>query len=108
MEKCLPQKLLGKVFVSTSGTQYGVSGIGWFDASGTYIHYLGPNNAALGGAGNVSMTSIAAYTFFASGGQLIFNERVRLDAPRSISNGTYTRTLAGVTFQYSLRVGAFT
>lgn len=98
----------GQFFVSTSGTAYGVSNIGWFDASGSYVHYLGPNNAALGGPGNVSLKSIASYTFYASGGTLYLNERVRLDAPRSFSNGVYRTILNGVTFQYSLRAGTFT
>jgi len=98
----------GQFFASVSGTQFGVSNLGWFDASGTYVHYLGPNNAALGGAGNVSMPNIAAYTFYVSGGVLYFHERCRIDAPRSVSNGTYTRTLPGVTLQYSLYVGTFT
>lgn len=99
----------GQMYVSVpSGPTYGVSNRGWFDASGTYVHYLGPNNAASGAAGNVALRSIAAYTFFASGGYLYFNERTRLDAPRSLSNGTYTLTLPGPTLQFKLWVGTFT
>lgn len=97
----------GQFFVSVSDSA-GVSNKGWYDASGTYVHYLGANNAALGGLGNVSMTSMAAYTFTVSGGTLYFYERCRLDAPRSVSNGTYTRTLPGPTISYSLYVGTFT
>lgn len=98
----------GQIYVTDpSGAAHGITNFGWFDASGTYVHYLGPNNAALGGSGNVSMTNIAAYTFLASGGQLLFNERCILHAPRSVSNGTYTRTLPGPTIQYNLYVGTF-
>jgi hypothetical protein len=105
----LANTVRGQIYVTEpSGSAHGITNFGWFDASGSYIHYLGPNNAASGASGNVSMTSIASYTFLATGGQLIFNERCILHAPRNTANGTYTRTLPGPTIQYNLYVGAFT
>jgi hypothetical protein len=97
----------GSFYAEVSGSASGVSNRGWFNASGSYCHFLYPINPALGGSGNVALPSLAAYTFIASGGSLYLNERTRLEAPRSISNGTYTLSLPAVNLYYYLFVGTF-
>lgn len=97
----------GAFSAKVSGSSSGVSNRGWFNASGSYCHFLFPINPALGGSGNVALPNLAAYTFIASGGTLYLNERTRLEAPRSLSNGTYTLSLPAVNLYYHLFAGAF-
>ena len=99
----------GAFSVTTSGGAQGLHALGWFNATGTYIHYLGDINGALGNpTGFALVAQLAAYTFQASGGFLTMNERVRLKSKWSTSPGvTTTVTLFGVTIDYKLFCGTF-
>lgn len=95
----------GSFAASTSGS-FGVAGLGWYNASGSYVHFLGPSNGALGTGGNAGLRSIAAYTFFVSAGGLYLKERVALQADFSLSLTT-SLTLNPVTLNFYLLVGTF-
>lgn len=87
---------------SVGDPDYGVGGLGWFNASGTYMHYLG-------GEGGVTFDyGFVALTFFCSGGGLYLNERVELSASQPQSGGiTITHQVLGLTMQYNLYCGSF-
>jgi len=86
-------------FSVTSSYSGGVSNVGWFNASGTYLHYTN----ALGGGGY----GMALFSFVASGGLLVLNERTYLTAIFPSSTGTNTHTLLALVLQYNLYVGSF-
>ena len=99
----------GAFSVTTSGGSQGLHAVGWFNATGTYIHYLGDINGPLNNpTGFALIAQLAAYTFQASGGALSMNERVRLKSKWSTSSGVTTSvTLFAVTIQYKLFCGTF-
>lgn len=99
----------GSFYVTTSGGSQGnVAGIGWFNASGTYVHYFGSSAPVLGGGTNGALCQLALYTFIASGGHLYLNERISLQSTKSTSPSTTFRvTLLAPTFQYNLLCGTF-
>lgn len=82
----------GAFYVSASGV-FGLTGLGYFNAGGTYIH---AREAA----------TICAYTFVASGGGVYLNERsiVMADVPAS---GSQTMTIFTATLTYRLIAGVF-
>jgi hypothetical protein len=86
-------------FSVTSSYSGGVSNLGWFNASGTYLHYS--NNIGGGGYGMV------LFTFLASGGSLLLNERAYVTATFPGGSGTLTHTVLALTIQYNLYVGSF-
>lgn len=93
-------------FKVTTASAGGVSNIGWFNASGSYIHMMRARNAASTAVGNWGMPSIVAYTFIASAGTLYFHERVRLES--DITSGvTSSITLFASTIDYYLFAGTF-
>lgn len=81
----------GAFFVSASTAQ-GVANVGYFNASGSYIHWLAEGATAV------------AYTFYTSGGGVYINERVVLLA-QTPSSGTRTAVLYASTFTYRLIAG---
>lgn len=86
---------------STGSPAYGVGGLGWFNASGSYVHYV----ASSGAAGDYGF---AAYTFFCSGGGLYLNERIILGAAQPSTGGITNRHIVlGLTFDYNLFCGSF-
>lgn len=98
----------GAFYVSAAGTKGALLDLGWFNASGSYVHLLYPRFPALGGTTNAGLPSIAVYTFVASGGSLVLNEQVRLESQPVISPDTSTSvTLPGATLQYHLFCGAW-
>lgn len=84
--------LRGAFYVSASGA-FGITGLGYFNAGGTYIH---AREAA----------TICAYTFYASGGGVYLHERsiVMADVPAS---GSQTQTIFAATLIYRLIAGVF-
>lgn len=101
--------VLGGFSVTTFGGAQGIAGLGVYDAGGTYMHYQdGSPNWSTMQVSNNEVTSVAAYTFIASGGGLYLNERVYLDAGTVVHNVTLTRTLLSVRFDYKLFVGTLT
>jgi hypothetical protein len=102
--------VLGSFSVTTFGGSQGISGLGVFNAGGTYVHLEmgapGINNPAQ--IVNSDVTSFAAYTFIASGGGLYLNERVYLDAGTNPNGLTLTRPLLSIRFDYKLFVGTLT
>jgi len=94
-------------FFVTAPSRGALLNLGWFNASGTYIHLLEPRFPALGtDTTNAGLPSIAAYTFVASGGSLYLNEQCRLES-NPPTGGSTTLTLPGATFQYYLFAGAW-
>lgn len=84
-----------------------LSALGWFNASGTYINFLGATwNPSGSTQNNYVMNSLQALTFIASGGSLIFNERTRLVYPANTSTSSFTATYA-LQVDYHLFCGAF-
>lgn len=86
-------------FSVTSSYSGGVSNLGWFNASGTYLHYANGSNGTEYG--------MALFTFVASGGVLALNERIYLTADFPTGSGTIRHTLLALTIQYNLYVGSF-
>jgi hypothetical protein len=94
----------GSPFTSVSP---GVLGLGWFNASGTYIHWLSANwDPSRSSTANYTLDTIMAFTFIASGGQLIFNERTRLVYPSNLSGASFIQT-PNYNIDYHLFCGAF-
>lgn len=86
----------------------GVSGLGWFNAGGTYMHTQHWLPFLLGSASeNRVLGSIATYTFRCSGGALVLNERVYLMAPPNFAGVDSSLTLLAGTFSYKLYCGKF-
>lgn len=94
--------VVGAFKVSVASGSAGVSGIGWFNASGSYMHYLA---SAIGT--NTIAQQMAAFTFEASGGTLYLRERVILRAAGGIGAPSSSVTLQQITFDYNLYVGSF-
>lgn len=92
----------GAFRVSVASGSAGVSGVGWFNASGSYLHFL---SSATGT--NTVAQQMAAFTFEASGGTLYLRERVILRAQTGIGAPTNSVTLQQITFDYNLYVGSF-
>lgn len=86
-------------FSVTSAYSGGVSNLGWFNAGGTYLHYS--ENIGGGGYGMVM------FSFVASGGLLVLNERAYVTATFPGGSGTLTHTVLGLILQYNLYVGSF-
>lgn len=99
----------GAFSVTTNGgAQGGLTNLGYFNASGTYVHYL-DGVSWLGSAGSkIFVRQIAAYTFKCYGGSLYLRERVWLGANLSQDPGlTITVTLLAPTFTYNLFAGVW-
>lgn len=100
----------GSFAVSVSGGQGLLTGLGYFNASGTYVHFFDAVAPVLdgGGSNHSEIAQAAAYTFVASGGQLYIHERVQLKASNSTSASvTNSITLLAPTLTYNLFVGVF-
>src|SRR5690554_2297622 len=53
-------------FKVTTSTQQGLAGLGWFNASGTYLHYIDSRSpVTVGTSDNYSLGSLAGFTFVA-------------------------------------------
>ena len=99
--------VVGGFKLSTSPSD-GVTGIGWFNANGTYVHNFMPVSSTYAKDGtNWNLGGFAAYTFIASGGQLILNERVFWTVDPTNTLFTITNTLSSVVFDFKLYVGKF-
>lgn len=95
---------------TVSGSGQGVSGLGWFNAGGTYCHVFRGTPDTTGGpptvlGGNRMPGSAALYTFKCGGGDLSFTKRIRLVAP--YNTGTETLTLNEINIYYELFCGKF-
>jgi len=98
--------VLGGMAVTTFGGSQGITGLGHFNAGGTYVHFQdGGRSFSTGAQVNEDVTNIAAYTFFASGGTLYLNERVYLSTNAIAADVTVSLTLLSVRFNYKLFVG---
>ena len=100
--------VFGSFHVSYGGAQVGVTGLGYFSAGGTYVHEQGAPRTPNMGPTNWHPQNYAGYTFLASGGQLLLNERVYLDAGTIYGSETLYLILDQITFQYKLFVGTLT
>jgi hypothetical protein len=102
--------LLGGFKVTTAGGAQGLSGLGVYDAGGTYVHvqdgatdFSDPNTP-----NRIDVTTMATYTFFVSAGVIYLNERVFVSVSPNIINQTRTRTLLSVRFDFKFFVGTLT
>lgn len=96
----------GSFKVTTAG-QGAVANLGWFNASGTYVHWFGANLGVFTGT-YFETGQFAFYTFEASGGVLYLRERVAAYAdPSASSSITNSFTLLQLTIQYNLLCGTF-
>lgn len=102
--------VLGGFSVTTIGGAQGMTGLGVFDAGGTYIHHMvGYRHSGTGVVTQDIITGMALYTFVANGGTLYLHERVVLDSGRSQnSRVTTSLTLFAIRFDYKLFVGTLT
>lgn len=94
----------------TGGGSSRLTGVGWFNASGTYVHMLHARRPALspGSTDNAGLPSISAYTFIASGGSLILNEQCIMRAdPTGGGISSTSLSLPGATLEYHLFCGAW-
>ena len=99
--------VVGSFKVSASDGK-GVHGLGWFAATGTYVHYWSGQAIQGESPGDHHYSrNRAAYSFFASGGNLRLNERVTLGADH-ITNADTSITLSAITFEFKLYCGTFT
>lgn len=96
-------------FKVTTSTPTGVANLGWFNAGGTYVHYLDPTSAVLreGTGENWYLSSFVAYTFMIVGTNLVMRESILLRAQGTGFNKTNTITLLPVTLDYKLFCGKF-
>lgn len=70
-------KVVGVIRLQVSNFNAGIPGYGWFNAGGTYLHYLdGSYGTQTHEHGNVSRMS--TYTFYCEGGQLKCRETAQL------------------------------
>jgi len=96
----------GTISVSTVGNEGNISGLGRFNAGGSYMHYQG-GITSTGGRVNHVVGSMAVYTFYASSGGLYINERVIIQADFSFADVVTTTTILKSTYNYDLFVGTF-
>ena len=81
---------------STGSPAYGVGGLGWFNASGSYVHYVASS-------GTIGDFGFVTFTFLCSGGGLYLNERVVLGAAQPSTGGITNRHIVlGLSFEYNL------
>ncbi len=96
---------------TAAGTQGGVTGLGFFNASGTYLHYMdgiSTNTPTLPAGSKNAMRVVAAYTFLISSGTLSLHERVYIQADIETTNTvTNSITLLRPTFTYNVFVGVW-
>lgn len=86
---------------STGSPAYGVGGLGWFNASGTYVHYV----SSSGTSGDFGFST---FTFYCVAGGLYLNERLLLGAAKPMTGGITNRHIVlGLTFDYNLYCGSF-
>ncbi len=98
----------GSFYVTTSGGSQGLSDIGWFNASGSYVHYWGSIPGVLGSPAQALVTQCVVYTFVCFGGGAYLHQRVQMKATISLSSGvTNTITVLPTTFRYKLLVGTW-
>ena len=99
--------VLGAFRIATATAQ-GVANLGWFCASGTYVHYWG----AIGYPSSPDEywwnDNRVTYTFIASGGTLVLRERVFLRSQGYLNTINSSVTVYAVTLNYKLYVGTFT
>lgn len=99
----------GSFFVSTASGDGTLYNIGWFNASGTYVHafeHIGPIGGPITTQNQIA--AIIALTFKASGGTLSLRERVILRATTSSSPSvTFSITTSAITLSYNLFTGFF-
>lgn len=98
----------GSFFVSTTSGDGTLYNIGWFNASGTYVHMfetIGP----LGGPQTTpsQVAVLMGLTFKTSGGTLYLRERVLMRATPSINSTQFSVTSSAVTLSYNLFTGFF-
>jgi hypothetical protein len=90
--------------VSGDGTLYN---LGWFNASGTYVHLFEPAGPIGGPITTYSqITSISCYTFRAISGTLYLHERVLMTATVPTA-GSFSITASALTLSYNLFCGTF-
>lgn len=96
--------VVGAFYVSST-SNYGVANFGWFNASGTYLHY---HDAALFPSTNrILLQEFVQFTFLASGGTLYLHEQVKLRAGVGLGIPNNRITIPAITFSYNLYVGSF-
>lgn len=94
--------VIGAFKVSVASGSAGVAAAGWFNASGSYVHYFDSSIPA-----RTICQSMAAFTFRAAGGSLFLHERVVLRAAGGLGTPSNSITLQQITFDYNLYVGSF-
>jgi hypothetical protein len=100
--------VFGAFKVATTGITPMADG-GWFVGNGTYMHAQFPV-ANTNGDPTLQFASIfglVAYTFKATGGQLIFNERAMMRATHRTVAGTNTATMPVTTVDFKMFCGKF-
>lgn len=101
--------VLGSMRIVTTGGSQGLNNLGIFNAGGTYVHYIGGSEDLWTHADtNYEVVSIAHYSFIASGGSLILNERVYLQPWTRLSGPQPTLTLLPIRFDFKLFIGTLT
>jgi hypothetical protein len=99
--------VLGSFRVATA-TNQGVANLGWFCASGTYVHYWGAIGYPTRPNEHWWNDNRVTYTFVPSGGTLVLRERVFLRSQGYINRVDSSLTVYAVTLDYKLYVGTFT
>ena len=95
-------------FKLTSSAPQGVAGLGWFNASGTYMHFISSGTGVTEGiARNDSLSCLMGFTFIANGGALMLHERTILQSQGTLRDIVTSVTVFSVTFYYNLYVGSF-
>lgn len=84
----------GAFYASVTSGSAGVVGLGWFNAGGSYVHYN-------------EQSSLAAFSFIASGGLITVNERVYLRAFKPATLSSLTLTMYAGSLQYKLIAGVY-
>lgn len=100
-------KVVGVVNLDVSGLSVdaGIPGFGWFNAGGTYLHFLdGRSGTRFHQHGNVARMS--TYTFFCEGGELKCYETTNLANVDSFS-GNVVFTQRAFTLHYRIWCGTF-
>lgn len=92
-------------FKVTTSVATGLSGLGWHQTNGTYMHYVESTGPLTRPTEQWFPTNYAAYTFKCVAGTLYLNERVQMRAQITAAPVFVTLTLLAVTFDYKVYCG---
>ncbi len=100
--------VIGAFSISTGGIYPGVSGSGWFNASGSYVHAIRHRGFSQQEAFHRNIGGMAVYTFEVANGTLNFHEQTTWLRPIPPFSGVTVQYIVNqTTMDYKLYCGSF-